>query len=129
MVGCGIHDKPQLIRRGIVTDKSGKHRLILNYSKYDFHSLVWQKQIFLFWINHRTITRSDFQEGTNYRRWINDIHSFDPKTGLAILKVAESDTTNYAMACHIEYSWRLWDLNNNKQISILKICESPFDPF
>lgn len=95
----------------------------------DFHSLVWERRDAFFWRAHVTITESDLELPNRHQRWISEMHSFDPSRGEAILRIAEGDAPWDAPRCTINYSWRLWDLVNNREILRLQECENPFVPY
>jgi hypothetical protein len=105
-----------------IADESGKHRLMIQYADLDFHSLVWQFKTGETWAGRVVITGQDFQRGCNRRRWIAGIHSIEPASGHAIIKVAEGDVTYI-------YSWRLWDLLHNREVRRLRACDDPFEEY
>jgi len=96
---------------------------------YNFHSLVWEEMGKEGWVTKRVITQADFQSGTNRRRWVNDLYSFDSLTGRAVIKVAEGDAPVWSSSVRFIYSWRSWDINTNKQIELLQICKDGFEPY
>ncbi len=62
---------------------------------------------------------------------VSDVHALDPERGTAILKVGEKGEPREGwfvtvVECH--YSWREWDLINNREIRRVKDCVNPFDP-
>jgi hypothetical protein len=121
-------------RRATVYALGGRDRLRLylrarGITGWDFHSLAWERRDSFFWRTHVTITESDMMLPTRHERWISEIHSFDPSRGEAILRIAEGDAPWDAPRCTINYSWRLWDLANNREISRLQECANPFVPY
>ena len=58
----------------------------------------------------------------------NSIHSFDPKNGIAVLKIAEGNAPEGSVSIVYIYLWREWDLKANKEIKTIRLS-SPFDPF
>ncbi|HYC49048.1 MAG TPA: hypothetical protein VED01_26525 [Burkholderiales bacterium] len=57
------------------------------------------------------------------------LHSFSPGRRSAIIQVAEGDIPEGAFSSvRYRYSWRRWNLIENREIAVLKRCESPFDP-
>src|SRR5262245_37864692 len=88
-----------------VTDESGTNRLALiyvsvgqgprpNIERFDFHSLVWRTKSGTDWIDRIVITKADFEAGAVHGRCIRELESFNPDTGIAIIKVAEHGVTN-----------------------------------
>jgi hypothetical protein len=79
------------------------------------------------------ITQTDFQRGTDRERWVHDLHSFDPTTGHAIIKVGEMEVpSNKAGPGGLRrcvYSWREWDLRANSELRILRLCQEPFEEY
>lgn len=122
-----------------VADKTGDHRLLLKFIEapvltlggveraFDFHLLVWEAKNGSTWTPKITITQSDFEKGTKHRRWISEIHSLAPDTGRATIKVGEEGPPDHAGSVHVTYSWREWDLVDNKEVRIIEVCDAPFD--
>lgn len=100
-----------------------------NEKSYDSHSIVWQRLKNGDWIDYVTISQDDFQRGHANRRWIHKIHDFDPASGTAILKVGEGDAPENSAAISYIYSWREWDLKNNRELKLIHVCDNPFEPF
>jgi hypothetical protein len=57
------------------------------------------------------------------------MHNLDPSRGEAILKIAEGDAPLDAPRGKIHYSWRRWDLVQNREVARLQECENPFAPY
>ncbi len=116
-----------------ISDTSGKHRLMMRYVAvgrgYDFDALVWRTQDAGDWKQRLIITQDDFEKGTDRRRWVSEIHSFDPATGNAIIKVAEGDVPKTATDIHYVYSWREWSLLTNAEVRMIRVCADPFEKF
>lgn len=112
-----------------ITDESGRNRLILQYASGDFHSLVWQSKTGQIWNGRIVITRQDFQRGWDKRRWISGIHSIDPLSGHAIIKVAEGNVAFAEGDVTYIYSWREWDLLQNREVRRLRACDDPFEKY
>jgi len=126
-------DELPLDPHGLVYAPQGQDRLCLMYEPrgggWDFRCLEWQVQRDLEWKNRLTISREQFQGTYDKRRWVSELYSLDPQRAWAVLKVAEGDKPLRAfVATTFHYSWRTWDLVNNREIGKLKDCESPFDP-
>ena len=119
--------------------RSGKHRLTMKYvpagpipgggNGFDFHSLIWETENGDFWSNRVVITEQQFQAGSTRARWVSDLDSFDPKSGNAIIKVAEGNAPTNATnrSVHFIYSWREWNLLTNREVRFIKTCRDPFD--
>lgn len=96
---------------------------------YDAHSLVWQRLNDGVWTDYISITQDAFQRGSLHRRWISAIHSFNPKSGTAVLKIVEGNAPEDSATVSYIYSWREWDLNANTEIKTIRVCKDPFEPF
>jgi hypothetical protein len=133
LCGCdfGMHPGPGPTSE--ISDASGKHRLMMRYVAvdrgYDFDALVWRTQDASEWKQRLIITRDDFERGTDRRRWVSEIHSFDPDTGNAIIKVAEGDVPKNSGTVHYIYSWREWSLLTNAEVRLIRVCADPFERF
>ena len=137
IAGC---DRTTLQTVETVVAPNGKERLIrkdwetVSFSNseemsYDSHSLVWQRLNGDNWADYVTIAQDDFQRGCPNRRWIDSIDSFDPKTGIAVLKIAEGTVPENSGFISYIYSWREWDLKANKEVKTIRVCSDPFEPF
>jgi hypothetical protein len=96
----------------------------------DFHSVRWERDNNGEWISWLEITQAQFQNGFDRRRWISDLHSFEPAAGQAIVKVAEEDEEKVKdgfLTTRVIYSWRVWDLVHNLEVCLIKVCDNPFD--
>jgi hypothetical protein len=123
---------------GTVTDESERERLRLIYEGrtyedkecgYDFHSLIWEHSENGIWKLRKELTQETFEAECINQRWISKLHSFDPKTGYAVLQVAEGDAPKGSHEIHYNYSWRKWDLNNNREVAFIHQCKDPFEPY
>jgi hypothetical protein len=122
-----------------VMDAAGTNRLVLllverplpnprpERKAYDFHSLVWEAQHGESWSETLVITRLDFEKGAERRRWVNKLHNFDSVKGRAVVRVGEEQPREADGSMQVEYSWREWDLVNNRQLQVLRVCNSPFE--
>ncbi|MEW7997368.1 MAG: hypothetical protein AB2786_06075 [Candidatus Thiodiazotropha endolucinida] len=108
-----------VVRANITTN--GK----LSYGGY-FHSLVWIAQHKYRWVKRAVITKKQFQGNNSTERWVHEIHSFDSKSGTAVLKVAENDKPLGAKTIiYCNYSLRNWDLNKNVELEVLQSFKNP----
>ena len=138
LVVCGCDQgrsgtgKNQTIRNGI-------DRLVLKYvptpvlpnggSGYDFDSLVLERQDGDLWSEHAVITQQQFEAGTDRRRWVSELDSFDPSTSNAIIKVAEGNASKDSEIVSYVYSWREWSLRTNGEVRFIRVCIDPFEKF
>ena len=76
-----------------------------------------------------TITEEQFQGTHDRARWVAELFSFDPQRGWAVIKVAEGDRPRGSFAVGFYYSWRTWDVVNNREVGKLKDCAYPNEPF
>ncbi len=110
-----------MVRKDVVITRA-------NEKSHFFDSLVWQQKDGDEWVDHISITKDDFQRGSDNGRWVGDIHSFDPDTGVAILVVAEWKDKGSG-ASSVVRSWREWDVKSNKGIRLIRVRQDPFEPF
>lgn len=75
------------------------------------------------------ISKAAFQETSATERWINGIDSFDPASGIAIIRVAEADAPMGSKVINYAYSWREWNLLTNSEVRLLRVCEHPFEKY
>ena len=118
-------------------DKSERLRMfdtVYENGSADFHSLVWARLVsgdFVTgnWETRREITIDEFQRGHPCRRFVSALHSIDSVKGTAIILIGEGDVPMVPRpkATRFDYSWRLWDLTNNRELEVLKRCDNPFD--
>jgi hypothetical protein len=107
-------------------------RLLFRGSKekgWYFHSLVLEYMHDNEWKSSLAITQEQFEGTHTHRRWVSGLHSFDPASGIVILKIGEFDEPKGFRSSHVSYSWRSWDLKNNRQVSMLKKCTFPLEPY
>ena len=114
-----------------IRDVSGRHELSTRWvpqgEGYDFDALVWRTRENDSWVERHVISRQDFETGSDRRRWISGLHSFDPLSGHAIMRVAEGDAPRDAPHVHYVYSWREWSVAENRELRYICTCETPFD--
>ena len=67
----------------------------------------------------------EFQDGAERLRWINGLHRLDPASGQALIRVAEADRPQPAPQLRLHYTWRRWDLLNNRELEKLQLCGRP----
>jgi hypothetical protein len=116
-----------------ISDVSGCHQLSTRWvpqgEGHNFDALVWRTREGDSWSERHVITRQDFEAGSDRRRWISGLHSFDPLSGHAIIRVAEGDAPRDAPHVHYVYSWREWSVVENRQLGYICTCETPFEDF
>lgn len=117
---------------GMVFADAGEQRLSLLYTPhrdtadaYDFHSLLWEYREGGQWLHRRIITAAEFESGAIRRRWVNGLHGLDPVRGHAVIRVAEADRPQPAPQLRLYYSWRRWDLLDNREMEKLQLCARP----
>lgn len=131
--GLGLYWPRGVVVVAQVADNSATQRLSLRYVRTgegaDSDSLVWETNSGQSWVAKSVITKRAFAAGSVRSRWISDIHSFDAQTGQAVIKVAEGDVPEIgSTSVHYIYSWREWDVARNRELRLIRVCES-FDPF
>lgn len=140
--GCAatLVGQEKLVSQEVVTDSSGTNQLALMAREVssaagdnaarrtlDFGSLVWRTNSGGEWRDHITITATAFQSGSPHRRWVSQLHTIDATKGTAIIKVAEGDVPDGALPVNYIYSWREWNLQNNKEVRLIRTCANPFE--
>jgi hypothetical protein len=117
-----------------IVSAGGADRLVLRYvldpddgEGLDFHSVAWEVRQGDLWFEHVVITAADFQRGNNRGRWVSALHHWNPVSGVAILQVGEEPAPRSTQVHRSMYSWREWDLRNNREIAVLRDCRSPFE--
>ncbi len=138
--GCAVAPNQNVKVFGQITDETGNHQLVLRFVEvdrpaqsegkaYNFYSLAWEAKDGAKWSEKVIISRADFQKGSQRRRWVAKVRSFDPGTGCAILQIGEEEPRDAAGATHVTYSWREWDVANNQEVRVIRVCQDPFEPF
>ncbi len=112
-----------------ITSSDGHDRLSLQNEGGYFRALVWTSEQGREWTCRAVITQTDFQRGHERHRWVNELDSFDPGEGTAIIKVGEMDVPLPAGFGRCTYSWREWDLLANRELRVFRVCEDPFEEF
>jgi hypothetical protein len=116
-----------------ISDLSGRHQLSTRWvaegEGHNFDALVWRTREGDSWVERCVIRRQDFEVGSDRRRWISGLGSFDPLSGHAIIRVAEGDAPRGSRHVHYIYSWREWSVVENRQVRYICTCETPFDDF
>ena len=110
------HDRLVLMKREHDLDSNKRP----GWKGYDFHSIAWQRNENGEWINHLTIDERDFERDGRFP-WVVSIHSFDPTTGTAVLRIGETGSPDDSGTVTATYSWREWDLNNNKEVRVIHL--------
>lgn len=135
-----MQDSPNIETFGELVDTAGDNRLLLRFVErllpslapgqkaYDFHSLVWEVRDGDNWTQRTVIPQADFARG-GPRRWVAELFRFDSTTGTAIVRIGEEQPVEAGGCMHVEYSWREWDLNHNREISVIRHCAEPFEPY
>jgi hypothetical protein len=136
LAGCGMQTSPNIVTFDEVTGPGDGDRLVLRLVEvpaatsgraFDFHSVVWEVRDGDAWAARLAITQADFQRGAVRRRWVSALHGLDPDGGVAILQVGEEQPPDARGVVRVEYSWREWDLFNNREVRVLRVCQSSFE--
>jgi hypothetical protein len=114
--------------RMTITVPGGHDRLTLQCEGGFFRALIWTSEQGRDWRCKAVITQTDFQANSNRRRWVNALHSFEPATGRAVIKVAEDIPLDKSFTRCV-YSWRESDLLANREVRLFRVCEDPFEGF
>ncbi|MEM9444940.1 MAG: hypothetical protein AAGA18_06260 [Verrucomicrobiota bacterium] len=114
---------------GEIYDESKSHRITLVYDEtsrggYDFLRIDWHTLRDNEWRIHHTLSQDAFSKNSNEQIWVSDIHSFDPETANCILKIAEGEKQLDVGHISYIYSWRIWDIKDNKEVKLIKVCEN-----
>jgi hypothetical protein len=136
--GCNRSANKALKVLGTISDEKGNSQLVLRYvnvdvpfnpdaNAFDFYSLDWEIKEGANWTNKSSISRASFQKGCPRHRWVSKIQSFDHGNGRAILQVGEEKPPNAAGTVRVTYSWREWDVLNNKEVRTIRVCDDPFE--
>jgi hypothetical protein len=109
---------------------SGSDRLRLLHESdedgYDeFYTLYWDSLTISGWQTKVRLTDDEFQGSHISHRRIIDLHSIQPKNGLAVILVAEAKLKSSSEPLNYLYSWRLWDIVGNFEVARLKDCYTP----
>ena len=129
---------PKIVTFDDVVSAGGADRLLLRYVEdpddadaefqgLDFHSVAWEVRQGDLWFEKVVITAADFQRGNDRTRWVSALHHWNPVSGVAILQVGEEPAPRLTQVHRAMYSWREWDLRNNREIAVLRDCRSPFE--
>ena len=90
----------------------------------DNYALEWENKINGKWRLLRIITKQEIYNELKYEGWFSDIDSLKPESGSAILKIAEYGQQDGDLRV-INYSYREWDLINNKEVKYIRQCNYP----
>ena len=113
---------------------------------FDFHSLRWESRRGETWA--RTSVLTALRASASERRWVCDLHTFDPIAGTAVLRVGrmrpdEGPAPSWIQELneHIrrrfpqagrgswcEYSWVLWNLRTGEPEKTLRVCKFLKEP-
>lgn len=138
MWGCAMAPNQKVEVFGTVTDETGNDRLVLWFVEvelpiksegkaYGFHALDWESKDGAKWAQHLVISRADFQANFEQRRWVSKVQSFDAGVGRAVLQAAEEGPPDAAGTIRVTYSWREWDISNNREVRVIRVCKNPFE--
>lgn len=117
---------------GTVVTDTGRDRLCLRYvgdGSFDFHELVWERNIDGKWVRYRTLDPRLFLCSRDGSPWVAELHSFDAELGTAIVLVGENGERDKNGVSHTEYSWRRVGFMGLMTPKLLQVCKSPFDKY
>ena len=120
---CSHGDDEVLLRNQVVAIEDGEE------VGFDFHSVVWVKLISGKEVEHLVLNRKDFITNPNMELWVADIGKFDSVTGNIIARFGQEKPGEGDYTKTVEYSWREWNLNQNKEVRFLYVCEDIFDKY
>jgi hypothetical protein len=137
LAGCGSAD-PAVSTFDEVAGPDGADRLVLRFvavptdgethvEAFDFHSVAWEVRDGDAWAARLVITADEFQRGAGDRRSVSALHSLDPARGLAVLQVGQEQPPDARGRVSVQYSWREWDLVNNREVRVIRVCQTPFE--
>jgi hypothetical protein len=137
LAGCGSAD-PVVTTFDEVAGPDGTDRLVLRFvavptdgeaavEAFDFHSVAWEVRDGDAWTERAVITAADFQRGAGERRSVSALHSLDAARGLAVLQVGEEQPPDARGRVSVQYTWREWDLVHNREVRVLRVCQTPFE--
>jgi hypothetical protein len=92
----------------------------------DFHDLVWQEREGENWKIELIISNVQFRSSSLLKRWVSDLHSFNPLEATAIVKVGEANTP--ALSTTFNYSWRSLHLRT-MGLQLLQQCKFSAEPY
>jgi len=118
---------------GALVGSDPSNRLVLFYipvldgAGWDFHELVWFRLGSGAWQSVVIITAEQFQRGSNLRRWVSKLHSFNSDSGSAVVQVGEVDSPD-PRNHGVLYTWRSLHLPT-LELRTLQHCSDPFDSY
>jgi len=112
-----------------IYDSSRSDRLRLLHESVEdgsdeFYTLSWDSLTLKGWQTKIRLTGEQFQGTHNCHRWIADLHSIQPESGLAVILVAEDNHKPSSSSTDYSYSWRIWNIVQNAEVVRLKDCNS-----
>lgn len=129
---CGCNPKTDA-QQPLYLVTSGKDQLTIQWSAtgssrdehpgYEFDRLVWLTETNGRLKERAVLTREQLQIGAERRRWVSELHSFDPRTGNAIVKMGEDSSQATS------YSWRQWNLLTNAEVRFIRVCSNRFEKY
>jgi len=86
-----------------------------------FHSLQWDRWENGQWQTKGCIARRHLRDSSRQVRWIAGIRNFNPETGSAVIKIAESERSPWRKrSAKTTCSWSEWDLATKAEVRKLE---------
>jgi hypothetical protein len=96
---------------------------------YRFDSLAWQTKDPYKWTDYSVIPLKVFRFRNSHLRAVEEIHSFDPTNGTAIIKVVEGNAPPGGFDTGYAFSWREWNLLTNGEVRFIRACTNRLEKF
>jgi hypothetical protein len=117
----------------------GENRLVLLYvsmdvpgwppdSAADFHSLRWEVKSAAGWETKIELGYPELDKVLGDQALISRLHSFSPETGRAVVLFSTTGPKDSFGGEWCLYTWRDWDLLNNREHRFIEISEDIFSP-
>ena len=117
----------------------GENRLVLLYvsmgvpgwppdSAADFHSLRWEVKSADDWETKTELGYPELEKVLGEQALVSRLHSFDPHTGRAVVQFSTNGPKDSLGGEWCLYTWRDWDLLNNREHRFIEISENIFSP-
>lgn len=88
------------------------------------YSLKWERKTEGTWKPYIYLPKNQFTKLFKYGGFFTDIESIDPQRNIATIKIAEWDAPKGG-ARSVDYSWREWDIRNNKEVKLTREIKYP----
>jgi hypothetical protein len=120
-----------------IEDQDGTNRLVLIYvyvdipgwppeSAADFLSLRWEVRSSNDWETKIELGSTELEKVLGDRASVSRLYSFDPFAGRAVIQLSTNGPTDSHGHIWCLYTWRDWDLLNNREYRFIEISEDIF---